>query len=468
MKTLDRYIIRSFLFTALMCFVILMGLRVVIDLFVNMDEFAKQDKDTWSLLREMGMYYGYQSLLYFADLGGIIITISAAFTLAMMNHTNELTTILSAGVSLRRVVLPIIVCSLALGALITLDQELVIPKVADKLVRERDQAERAGKMVVKLPVDARRSVWYAPVLYPDQERMEQPVVFIRDDDYQAVGCIIAKESAAAKLDRTRGWMFAKASLMRGGFGSAVWPTVPNTSRIHTSVTPESLLRRAQEEYRRQGQDVALEQVTGLSDVDGMNDPQYGLTVQAKRFIPDPPTPQGPWTGQLIEPRFIYETTSGQPLGTIVAGKAQWVTNRDGTQGRWELVGGMLFYPSNLRAQELMLRQSSRWLEYMSSRDLTRLLELDSIPNPASAVLTKQSRITQPIVNLIMLLLALPFILSRERNIKASAGMCLLVVAVFFVFVHICRHIGMGPMLGAWLPVLLFAPPAVLMFDSVKT
>ena len=46
MRTLDRYIVKNFLLSALLCFVTLMALRIVSDLFLNMDEFTKR-KGLW-------------------------------------------------------------------------------------------------------------------------------------------------------------------------------------------------------------------------------------------------------------------------------------------------------------------------------------------------------------------------------------------------------------------------------------
>ena len=56
-KTLDRYVLRSFLISALLCFVTLMSLRVVADLFVNMDEFTKKRSDEQDPLFIHGMHY---------------------------------------------------------------------------------------------------------------------------------------------------------------------------------------------------------------------------------------------------------------------------------------------------------------------------------------------------------------------------------------------------------------------------
>ena len=78
------------------------------------------------------------------------------------------------------------------------------------------------------------------------------------------------------------------------------------------------------------------------------------------------------------------------------------------------------------------------------------------------------RFADPVNNLVMLLLGLPFILSRERNIKASALMCVLMVGAFFAFTYICRYMQIGPYGAAFLPIVLFGPVAVVMLDAVKT
>ena len=119
MRTLDRYVVRTLLVTALVFFVVMMALRVCADLFLNMDEFTesgtgRQAKGIVDTIAQIVTYYRYQSLVYFRDLGWLIIVAAAAFTLAWMNHTNELTAMLASGVSLHRVLLPIIVCAIGL------------------------------------------------------------------------------------------------------------------------------------------------------------------------------------------------------------------------------------------------------------------------------------------------------------------------------------------------------------------
>jgi lipopolysaccharide export system permease protein len=101
--------------------------------------------------------------------------------------------------------------------------------------------------------------------------------------------------------------------------------------------------------------------------------------------------------------------------------------------------------------------------------LIDLLKLHQVPDPETVLLVRHTRLADPINNLIMLLLALPFILSRERrDVKASASLCLLMVGAFYAFIYLARYVGLPPSLAAWLPVMLFGPVSVVMLDSVKT
>jgi lipopolysaccharide export LptBFGC system permease protein LptF len=67
-----------------------------------------------------------------------------------------------------------------------------------------------------------------------------------------------------------------------------------------------------------------------------------------------------------------------------------------------------------------MRQNTRWLDYLSTSQLNTMLESGTLPNLARrAMLTKHLRFAEPFNSLILLLLVVPFMLSRERNLKAS-------------------------------------------------
>lgn len=458
MRILDRYIVRNFLFTALLFFLVMISLRIIVDMFVNMDEFLEGRAESSVKIQNLLSYYFYQIPAYLVELGGIIIVLAAAFTVARMNHTNELTAMMASGMSLHRVVLPIIMLSLLLDVVIIYNQEILIPQIAEKLVRSPD-GDLPGKnqLPVRLQTDENGSVWYSPRLEPRSGRMKSPLVLIRAADYSLVGIASGNSAIPGTLDGQEGWLFSGASpsVIRRVGGN--WLHTPDTSQVWTRAEPGNILQTLE---------LAPSDTNGVSNLN-VRDARYGLEIKARRFEPDSADPGNYLKRKLIEPKFIFRADQGEILGVIGASSAGWVQAQE-DHGYWNLENGFLFYPSDLKVEDIVLKQSSRWLDYMSSRDLSRLIQLRKVPDRNAALLARHVRFTNPLNNLIMLLLALPFILSRERNLKTSASIGLLIVAAFYMFIYGCRYMNMEPVLAAWLPTLTFGPAAVVMLDSVKT
>jgi lipopolysaccharide export LptBFGC system permease protein LptF len=477
MRTLDRYIIRSFLFTALLFFVIIIALRVVLDLGFNLTDFYKGTATGGEKFLNVASYYVYQIPLYVIQLGGIIIVASAAFTLAMMNHSNELTAIMASGVSLRRVVAPIFVFAVLLDVAIVWDQEYLIPSIADKMVRSRDDLPGEREIRVRLMADESGSVWYSANLDPNTKRMELPLVLMRSPDGTPLGVV----SGASAKEEKFGWSFTDGKIKNIG---ANWKVTPDTRQVFTIAGPDAIIA-ALRKMKLAGKNPTPQQIKdfGTNMLDAMNmevgDDNYGLSITAERFVPDPVPPtrsstapdsqnaDEPRGGKLIQPRFTFRAGHGEMLGTIRGSQARWTEVAEGG-GYWQIDDGTLFVPSDLKTHDLDLRQSSRFLDYMSSAKLAELIHMKKVPDLPAAQLARHVRFTDPINNIVMLLLGLPFILSRERNIKASAALCLMIVAMFFVFIYICRYMNVEPTIAAWLPILLFGPISFVMLDSVKT
>ncbi len=83
---------------------------------------------------------------------------------------------------------------------------------------------------------------------------------------------------------------------------------------------------------------------------------------------------------------------------------------------------------------------------------------------------KHFRFTNPVINVIILLLAAPLIISREPKsvfMQMLKGLAVIVGAFGLAFT--AQQLGSeNPLLAAWLPVFMFGPLAVLILDSVKT
>jgi lipopolysaccharide export system permease protein len=98
------------------------------------------------------------------------------------------------------------------------------------------------------------------------------------------------------------------------------------------------------------------------------------------------------------------------------------------------------------------------------RELIAALHNPSLDLGADLRVTVHSRFVQPFLDVTLLFLGLPWVLTREsRNIFLAAGLCILVVAVFLLVVLGCQALGtsylLSPALAVWCPLLIFAPLA---------
>ncbi|MCY2930014.1 MAG: LptF/LptG family permease [Planctomycetota bacterium] len=457
MTTLDRYIIRTFITSVILWFIVLMSVRVMADLLFNFDEFADTGGDFGERIQWIATYYSCQSVLYFAELGGVIIVAAAVFSLARMNYTNELTAILASGVSLYRVLFPILIGSVIVGGLIFIDREFLIPSISHRLVRTRDN-DTIKDFMIPARSDENRTAWYAKMFNPAQGKMVSPRVVLRTADLQPSVTVMAAagrrptKSEAERLESDQGWILEGAVARHVGQGSPkVWPNSPTVAQVFTSQSRDKLL-----EMINQHVNLAVD-----------NDNGVALHGSSRLIVSEPKN--GMYDDVIIEkPRFdlwVYErvgdTTSHRYVGTILADRADWhdQAKPGDIEAHWELTNGVLFVPTDLDSRAFVLRQSSSWLDFLALKDVTKLLTFDQAVGAKEAELTMHARMTEPIYNVLLLLLGVPFILPRERNLKTSAGLCMLAV---------CKHLDMVPSLRAWLPLMVFGPIAALTVDGIKT
>lgn len=345
-----------------------MGLRVIIDLFVNLDEFTeKSDLGTLAVLKDMLVYYGLNSTLYFRDFAGMITVVAACFSFGRMVRSSELVAIMASGVSLKRLLGPIIVLAILLTGLLVIDQEFVIPPLAPKLVRDRD-ATRGQESY---------DVW-----------------FISDG---------------------HGSLICSAQFEVG------------TSTLHS---PTIILRRTKPVPR----DWEWE-VTGL--------------IRAK------------------EAKYNYVTRV------------------------WDLEGGALIRKNSTRGAEAIasydsgdlvptdipVRRQSEYKTMLSSKQLAALAAQKSkIKDVAQLWSQKHFRITDPLINLVMLMISLPILVCRDpKAMKSAVAISFATTGACFITTFVCKIFAtevvfdkVMPELWAWLPIFIFLPIAFVEFDSMKT
>ena len=364
MKILDRYVAKNFLIGYAIAFCILIGLRVIIDLFVNLDEFTKRaDLGALAVIKNILIFYGLNSTLYFRDFAGMITVVAAAFSLAKMVRSNELVAVMASGGNLKRVIAPIVVLALLLTGLFVIDQELLIPPIGDKLVRSQDAirgeetydvwfiADANGSLICSSEFDVKTSALYQPTIITRRE--------IKPGIWEVTGRISAEK--AVDVHKTGNWVLTN--------------------------------------------------------------------------------------GQFIE--------------------------KDSTKAPQQRAS----YASNITAKDIPVRRKSRYKTLLSSRQLAVLAAQETkIKDLPQLYSQKHFRITEPIINFVMLMVCLPILVCRDpKSMKSAVMLSFAMVGACFATTFICKMLAtevvfdrIMPELWAWLPVFIFLPIVFIELDSMKT
>jgi lipopolysaccharide export system permease protein len=120
-----------------------------------------------------------------------------------------------------------------------------------------------------------------------------------------------------------------------------------------------------------------------------------------------------------------------------------------------------------------ITRPANWYVYASTLHLRELLaKPDSKRQPAVAT-AFHMRLTRPIVGLLLVLMGLAVILrDQNRHVFISVGLDSILTGVFYAVMLGCKYLGeadvVAPALAAWLPVFIFGPVTLALFDAVHT
>lgn len=150
---LDRHLLFNYIKSYLICLISFLGLYVIVDVFTNLDEFSQSREGLLPTLLNIARFYGRNSTFIFDRLSEAIVLIAAMFTIAWVQRHNELLPLLSAGVSTRRVLRPVLVGACLFLLLNVANQELLIP-ILGSMHASRDDPYGEKNIPVRAMYDA--------------------------------------------------------------------------------------------------------------------------------------------------------------------------------------------------------------------------------------------------------------------------------------------------------------------------
>jgi len=391
MKILDRYVAKNFLIGYVIAFAVLIGLRIIIDLFVKIDEFTEHaDLGTAAVVKNILTFYGLNCTLYFRDFAGMITVVAASFSFGRMVRSNELVAVMASGVSLKRLIGPIVFLAVLLTGLLVVDQELIIPRLADKLVRRHDDL-------------------------PGQESYD--VMFIRD----ASGSLISSQ----RFDVETKTLHKPTILLRRSTSrSDIWEV---TARIDAGKAVDN-------------DDIGQWDLFSHDP----NDPDSGVGAL---YGADPNS------GRWLPYGLLFEKDSSEKPRRIAS------------------------YSSSITAKDIPVMRKSEYKTLLALRQLNKLAAQGTqVRDLAQLYSQKHFRITDPLINLVMLMISLPLLVCRDpKSMKSAVTLAFALTGACFVTTFVCKILAtevvfdkVMPELWAWLPVFVFLPVAFVELDAMKT
>jgi lipopolysaccharide export LptBFGC system permease protein LptF len=202
MTILDRYIARQFLFNTVALVLLLFAFVVTIDVALNLDRFVSTAERVTQGHDPSPVRLSLVTVFLIADLWwprllqlfnfliGLVLAGAMGFTVTQLVRHREMVAVLASGVSLHRVARPVMLVAVGATLVQALNQELVIPRLAERglLMREvRDAARHEiSPFEVRLLRDARGNRYYASTFDKAAGTLQGLHVWLADDQGRLV------------------------------------------------------------------------------------------------------------------------------------------------------------------------------------------------------------------------------------------------------------------------------------------
>ncbi len=163
----------------------------------------------------------------------------------------------------------------------------------------------------------------------------------------------------------------------------------------------------------------------------------------------------------------------QPVGLAEKASLSWdgkktiITPRDAPD--W-LQPDECFVASDVTFEQLT--GGHNWRHFASTAELIAGLRSGNVDSLANVRVAIHTRFVQPLMDVMLVCLGLPLVVSREnRSVYLAVVLCAVFTCVFMLAVVACRYLGanylLDPVLAAWLPLVLFVPFTVELAQALR-
>jgi lipopolysaccharide export system permease protein len=254
------------------------------------------------------------------------------------------------------------------------------------------------------------------------------------------------------------------------------------------IDQEALIPNMIPQIARKHDEIQSDAAAKTFPIRAMQDDQHEL-LNAARYHPGS-AHNPPWM-EVVD--IIKYDDAFMPVAHILADQAQW----DAKGKFWRLTNGQVVtglrptekvsrprpvsvYRSSVTPDEVALYNSGEHVDLLSTSRIKMLLQRPKSYGVVALQRVKHARFTQPLLNVILVLLAVSCLVSREPGrIKSGIFQCAVLCGACLTTIFLCYQLAGTPPSGAqwadrwpaimaWTPILIFGPLAVWLLDRVKT
>jgi len=465
LRRIDLYIIKAFLAWFGVSLVGIVGFYVVFDLFTRLHDFFDFEKS--EMIGRIFTYYLWHTPYQLTQFLPLVTLMGAMFAVARMAKSNELVPIMSSGTSLHRVVAVIFAMAFIVMLIMYGIQECFMPTFADKAV-EAVSRPREAKSIRDLLHDGAGHILHYRSYDPNSQQMSGVTIHRLKNDEQVYGdweyiyADIAQWGKATKLTIKDGKPLYGFPYMPSG-NEKILVENDNIFRVVTNDELES--------QRDADNTTTLRLKSGTTltgTIYAPNDGDFLLRNGKRGYVLKKSDIA---KQELVNAWILFgdERYAGQ--GVRLDYETMAAERPDAPPREWQHVFAdySFAFVTSITPREAVLKQFDP--SYETLRNL--ILQIGQYPDYHVWRVALFARLVDPLTNIILLLVGIPFVLSTERrSMFLSLGKCVLIFLIYYIFTFVNHNLGetrhLPPWLAVSLPLVMFAAIGLYFTDRIRT
>lgn len=226
MKIFDRYVFWKFFRIFVLCYISLVGVYVVFDLFTNLDDFLAANASTVRLIASIVEYYFVNSFVFIDMIFPMLTLLAAMAATSMMARQNEIIALLATGISPGRMILPIFIGAAGVSLAFTAVREEFLPRrLVEINMSPTDFVERSDEVEISSAFDnLTRITVDGEALARSERRIVEPRILLGRNLNRYGNRIVAKSAVYLDADGERpgGWLLSETNLSDAALSGPSW------------------------------------------------------------------------------------------------------------------------------------------------------------------------------------------------------------------------------------------------------